>query len=62
MEETMGDNPFPDLAEAKELLITLGKQAITEPTSINQAVQILLQDYIRRALNAKQDADKLAPQ
>jgi hypothetical protein len=62
MEATMGDKPVADLVEAKELLITLTKQAVTEPTSLNLAVQILLRDYIERARHAKQDADKLASQ
>jgi hypothetical protein len=34
---------------AEELLMTLTKQAVAEPTSLNLAVQILLKDYIERA-------------
>ena len=56
----MGDKPFADLAEARELLITLGKQAISSPNhSILRALDILLSDYIERARQAELDAERL---
>ena len=46
----MGDKPFADLAEARELLFTLHKQAKSSPDqSILRALEILLTDYIQRA-------------
>jgi len=50
--EEMGDRAFPDLAEAKGLLITLGKP----DKSIHRALEILLSDYIDRAREAKRRA------
>jgi hypothetical protein len=47
-----------DLEEAKELFMTLTKQAgVTEDASLQRAVVILLRDYIERAKKAKQEAD-----
>ena len=60
----MGGKPFPDLAEAKELLKTITKRTHSNvmDDSVISAIQLLLRDYIERALNAKRDADKLASQ
>ena len=56
----MGDKQFADLAEAKELLITLYKQSISSPDqSILRALNILLTDYIERGRQAKLDAERL---
>ena len=56
----MGDKQFADLAEAQELLITLGKQAISSPDqSILRALEILLTDYVQRGRQAKLDAERL---
>ena len=58
----MGDKTS-DLIEAKELLMTITKQAVSNPDqSVFRALDILLRDYIERARNAKLDADKLASQ
>ncbi len=47
-----------DLEEAKELFMTLTKQAgVTEDASLQRAIVILLRDYIERAKKAKQEAD-----
>ena len=45
---------------AEELLMTLTKQAVAEPTSLNLAVQILLKDYIERAKQAKRESDVIS--
>ena len=51
-----------DLEEAKELFMTLTKQAgVTEDASLQRAVVILLRDYIERASGALADAEKLTP-
>ena len=56
----MGDKQFADLAEAKELLVTLHKQAISSPDhSILRALEILLTDYVQRGRQAKLDAERL---
>ena len=56
----MGDKQFADLAEAKELLMTLHKQAISSPDqSILRALEILLTDYVQRGRQAKLDAERL---
>jgi hypothetical protein len=47
-----------DLEEAKELFMTLTKQArVTEEAGLQHAVVILLRDHIERAKKAKQEAD-----
>ena len=57
----MGDRPFADLAEAKELLMTLHKQAISSPDqSILRALIIVLTDYIQRGRQAMLDAERLS--
>ncbi len=45
---------------AEELLMTLTKQAVAEPTSLNLAVQILLKDYIERAKQEKCESDVIS--
>jgi hypothetical protein len=45
---------------AEELLMTLTKQAVAEPTSLNLAVQILLKDYIERAKQEKRESDVIS--
>ena len=45
---------------AEELLMTLTKQAVAEPTSLNLAVQILLKDYIERAKQEKRELDVIS--
>ena len=49
-----------DLRDAEELSMTLTKQAVAEPTSLNLAVQILLKDYIERTKQAKRESDVIS--
>ena len=54
------DGRMSDLRDAEELLMTLTKQAVAEPTSLNLAVQILLKDYIERTKQAKRESDVIS--
>ena len=40
--------------------MTLTKQAVAEPTSLNLAVQILLKHYIERAKQEKRESDVIS--
>jgi hypothetical protein len=51
---------FDGEGNAEELLMTLTKQAVAEPTSLNLAVQILLKDYIERAKQEKRESDVIS--
>ena len=46
-----------DLENAKDLLMTISKNMSTETTSLQRAVEFLLRDYIKRAKEAKGQAN-----